>query len=56
MNDKQRLKSQIELKDFFIRVLSTKLPEDKLLEVKQQFDLLKEMAEIEQKNEGSKNN
>lgn len=56
MNDKQRLKSQIELKDFFIRILSIKLPEDKLLEVKQQFDLLKEMAEIEQKNEGSKNN
>lgn len=56
MNDKQKLKSQIELKDLFIKILSTKLPKDKSLEAKQQFDLLKEMADIEQNNENSKNN
>lgn len=56
MNDKQKLKTQIELKDLFIRILSAKMPENELLAVKHQLDILKEMADIEQNNENSKNN
>ncbi|PWT29930.1 hypothetical protein DKZ27_09300 [Limosilactobacillus reuteri] len=55
MKDKEKLSNQIDLEKLFIRILSEKMAQDDMLEAKAQFDLLKELSEIE-KNESGKDN
>lgn len=54
--EKESLQTNIDLKQLFINILISMLEEDKIIEAQNKFKLLREMKDIERKNENSKDN